>query len=127
MSYYFTKTLSVSFDEAIEKVTETLKTEGFGIVTDFNVSNAFKNKLGIDYRPYRILGACNPPFAKKTLDNDDKIGVMLPCNVIVQQKEDEVEVSVIDPMSSSDAINNQEITGILKEVQTKLKNVIDAL
>ncbi len=127
MSYYFTKTLSVSFDEAIEKVTETLKTEGFGIVTNFDVSNAFKNKLGIDYRPYRILGACNPPFAKRTLDVDDKIGVMLPCNVIVQQKEDEVEVSVIDPLSSSNAINNQEITEILKEVQTKLKNVIDAL
>lgn len=127
MSYYFTKTLNVSFEEAIEKVTSALKTEGFGVVTDFDVSSAFKNKLGIDYRPYRILGACNPAYAKRTLDIDDKIGTMLPCNVILQQKEDGIEIFAIDPAASMSAIDNSQIIEIAKEVQTKLENVINLL
>lgn len=127
MSYYFTKTLNVTFDEALEKVTDALKTEGFGVVTDFDVRNAFKNKLGIDYRPYRILGACNPAYAKRTLDIDDKIGTMLPCNVILQQKEDVIEVSAIDPVASMGAISNTQIIDIAKKVQTKLENVINSL
>ncbi len=127
MTYYITKTLDVTFDEAIEKTTEALKAEGFGVVTDFDVSNAFKNKLGVDYRPYRILGACNPPLAKRTLDLDDKIGTMLPCNVILQQKEDGIEVSAIDPAVAMGAVDSVQMVEVAKEVQTKLKNVIDSL
>jgi len=127
MSYYFTKTLNVTFDEAIEKVSEALKTEGFGVVTDFDVSTTFKNKLGIDFRPYRILGACNPLYAKKTLELDDKIGLMLPCNVILQQKENGVEITSIDPSAVMDIVDNHEMMDIANEVKTKLKNVIDSL
>lgn len=127
MSYYLTTKVNGTLDETFEKVSEALKTEGFGIVTDFDVSNAFKNKLGIDFRPYRILGACNPPFAKRTLDLDDKIGVMLPCNVIIQQHEDGIEVSAIDPVAAMGAVNNAEINGIAIEIHDKLKNVIDSL
>lgn len=127
MSYYLTTTVNGTLDETFEKVSEALKTEGFGVVTDFDVSSAFKNKLGIDFRPYRILGACNPPFAKKTLELDDKIGVMLPCNVIMQQNEDGIEVTAIDPVAAMGAVNNAEITKIAKEIHAKLKNVIDSL
>lgn len=127
MSYNFSKTINVSMDEAHEKVTAALQTEGFGIVTEFNVSNAFKNKLGIDYRPYRILGACNPPFAKKALDIDDKIGVMLPCNIILQQKDTGIEITSIDPSAAMNLVNKPGIMDIANEIKTKLKNAIDSL
>ena len=127
MSYYLTTTVKGTFDEIFEKVSEALKTEGFGVVTDFDVSKAFKNKLGIDYKPYRILGACNPPIAKRTLELDDKIGVMLPCNVILQQQDDGIEVSAINPASAVGVVNNQKISIIAAEIHTKLKNVIDSL
>jgi uncharacterized protein (DUF302 family) len=127
MSYYFTKTLKVTFDEAIEKVSEALKTEGFGVVTDFDVSTTFKNKLGIDFRPYRILGACNPPYAKKTLELDDKIGLMLPCNIILQQQENGVEITSIDPVAVMNIVDNHDMVDIANEIKTKLKNVIDSL
>ncbi len=127
MSYYLTTKVNGTLDETFEKVSEALKTEGFGIVTDFDVSKAFKNKLGIDFRPYRILGACNPPFAKRTLELDDKIGVMLPCNVIIQQNEDGIEVTAIDPVAAMGAVDNAEMTEIAKEIHEKLKNVIDSL
>jgi len=127
MSYYLTTKVSGTLDETFEKVSEALKTEGFGIVTDFDVSTAFKNKLGIDFRPYRILGACNPPFAKRTIELDDKIGVMLPCNLIIQQHEDGIEVSAIDPVAAMGAVNNAGISEIAKEIHVKLKNVIDSL
>lgn len=127
MVYHITKKLNVTFDEALEKVTEALKTEGFGIVTDFDVSNAFKNKLGIDFKPYRILGACNPSIAKKTLELDDKIGVMLPCNVILQQQEDGIEVSAIDPALMMGVIDNPQIVEIAKDVKDKLIKVLNLL
>lgn len=127
MSYYISKKLKITFDEAIDKVTLALKAEGFGVVTDFNVTNAFKNKLGIDFKPYRILGACNPPYAKKALDLEDKIGVMLPCNVVVQINGDEVEITAIDPVVSMVAINNPEIEEIAKEIGNKLKSAINSL
>ncbi len=127
MSYYFSKTVDLPFDETINKLTEELAKEGFGIVTDFNVSNAFKNKLGIEFRPYRIFGACNPPFANRALSADDKIGTLLPCNVIVQQKETGVEVSAVDPVASMTSVNNPEILNIAKEIQAKLKKVIETL
>lgn len=127
MSYYFSKTLDINFDDAITKVTKALASEGFGIVTDFNVSNAFKNKLGIDFRPYRVLGACNPPYAKEAIDADENIGTMLPCNVVVQQKENKVIVSAIDPVASMVEVDNKTISEIAKDIQIKLKNIINSL
>ncbi len=95
MSYYFSKKLDLSFDEAIEKVTDALKSEGFGILTEIDVKETLKKKLDVDFRPYKILGACNPPFAHKALEAEDKIGAMLPCNVIVQQLDDGVEIAAL--------------------------------
>ena len=126
MSYTFDKIVNLSFDEAINKITEELKKEGFGILTDINVKDTLKKKLNVDFRPYRILGACNPPFAYKALQAEDKIGSMLPCNVIVQQKEDgRVEISAIDPVASMQAVENKNLLPIAKEVQEKLKKVIN--
>jgi uncharacterized protein (DUF302 family) len=128
MSYYFSKTLSASFDEAITKVTEELKKEGFGILTEIDVKEAVKEKLNKDFRKYRILGACNPPFAFKALQTEDKVGTMLPCNVIVQEApEGKVEVAAIDPVASMQAIENEALKEVAREVQAKLKKVIDTL
>jgi len=128
MSYYFNKTLSVAFDEAIAKVTEELKREGFGILTEIDVKEAMKKKLKKDFRKYRILGACNPPYAYKALEAEDKIGTMLPCNVIVQELEEgKVEVAAVDPIASMQAIDNPSLGDIAKEVQAKLKKVIESL
>jgi len=128
MSYYFSKTLNVSFDEAIKKVTEELKKEGFGILTDIDVKETLKKKLNVEFQKYRILGACNPPFAYQALQAEDKIGTMLPCNVIVQEKVDgKVEVSAIDPVASMMAVKNEKLMGIAKQVQEKLHRVIENL
>ena len=128
MSYYFNKTLHISFDDAITKVTEELKKEGFGILTEINVKEAMKKKLNKDFREYRILGACNPPFAYKALQAEDKIGTMLPCNVIVQETSDEqVEVAAIDPVASMQAVENEALSEIATEIQGKLKKVIGNL
>ena len=126
MSYYFNKTLDMSFAAAIQKVTEELKKEGFGIMTEIDVKAALKKKIDVDFRKYQILGACNPSYAHKALLAEDKIGTMLPCNVIVQEKEDgKVEVAAIDPVASMQAIKNENLRGIALEVQAKLKQVID--
>jgi len=128
MSYYFGRTLNVSFDDAISRVTEELKKEGFGILTDVDVKATLKKKLDVDFRNYRILGACNPPFAYQALQAEDKIGTMLPCNVIVQENADgNVEVSAIDPIASMQAVKNPKLGGIAEEVRAKLKKVIDSL
>lgn len=128
MSYYFSKTLNVSFEEAVSKVTEELKKEGFGILTDIDVQVTLKKKLDVDFRKYRILGSCNPPFAYQALLKEDKIGTILPCNVIVQElSEGSVEVAAIDPISSMQAIKNPELQGIAEQVRAKLKQVIDRL
>ena len=127
MSYYFTKTVNASMDKAFDKVSEELKKEGFGVVTDFNLSAALKNKLNLDYKQYRILGACNPPFAKKVLALDDRIGVLLPCNVILQERENGIEVTAINPVKALGAVENEEIAAIAKEVQEKLERVINSL
>jgi uncharacterized protein (DUF302 family) len=128
MSYYFRKTLNMPFDEAITYVTEELKKEGFGILTEIDVKATLKKKLGADFRNYRILGACNPPFAFKALLAEDKIGTMLPCNVIVQEVGDGVaEVAAIDPIASMQAIENPTLSEVALEVQAKLKQVVDGL
>jgi uncharacterized protein (DUF302 family) len=128
MQYYFSKTLAVPFDEAITRVTDELKKQGFGILTDIDVQKTLKQKLDVDFRKYRILGACNPPFAYKALQAESRIGTMLPCNVIVQETEGgEVEVSAIDPIASMQAVQNPGLKEIAKQVQAKLRNVIDNL
>lgn len=128
MSYYFTKTLDVSFDEAITRVTEELKKEGFGILTDIDVKETLKKKMNVDFKKYRILGACNPPFAYKSLQAEDKIGLMLPCNVVVQEISDgKIEVAAIDPIASMQAIENPKLRDVAEQVQVKLKKVIDNL
>ncbi|MDD5713063.1 MAG: DUF302 domain-containing protein [Smithellaceae bacterium] len=128
MIYYFTKTLEVTFDEALDRAREELKKEGFGIMTEIDVQETLKKKLNIAFRKYRILGVCNPSFAYKALLAEDKIGIMLPCNVIVQELGDKkVEVAAVDPAAAMMAIDNDELRGIAAEVRTKLKNVIDRL
>ena len=129
MKYYYSKQLkNVSFDEAVEKVTEALKHEGFGVLTEIDVQATLKNKLDVDFRPYKILGACNPPYAHKALSIEDKIGIMLPCNVIVQATADgTIEVAAVDPVASMSAIENPELMEIAVEIQQKLKTVIEKL
>lgn len=125
MSYHFSKTIKLPFDEAIDKVTEALKNEGFGILTEIDVQATLKKKLNVDFRPYKILGACNPPFAYEALKLEEKIGTMLPCNVIVQEQADGIiEVSAIDPVASMGAIGNAELVVIAEQVQGKLKKVM---
>jgi len=122
MSYYFSKTLNLAFDEAVSRVPEELKKEGFGILTDIDVQATLKKKLDVDFRKYRILGSCNPPFAYQALLKEDKIGTMLPCNVVVQElSEGNTEVAAIDPISSMQAIKNPELQGIAEQVRAKLK------
>ena len=128
MSYHFSKTVDMDFDTAIARTTEELKKEGFGVLTEIDVKATLKKKIDVDFRPYRILGACNPALAHQALTHEDKIGTMLPCNVIVQQHEDgSVEVSAIDPVASMTAVKNENLGGVATQVQGKLKAVIDAL
>lgn len=126
MPYYFNKVLQMSFDEAVGRVTEELKNEGFGVLTDIDVTATLKKKIDVDFRRYRILGACNPAFAHKALLSEDKIGTMLPCSVIVQETDDgSVEVAAINPIESMQAIGNERLGEIASEVQAKLKRVIE--
>jgi uncharacterized protein (DUF302 family) len=129
MSYYLSKTFkNTSFDEAVEKVTGELKKEGFGIITQIDMKETFKNKINVDFRKYKILGACNPHFAYKALQNEDKIGTMLPCNVIVQEHENgEVEISAVDPVASMSAVKNHNLSGLAVDVLEKIKRVVDGL
>ena len=128
MEYYFSKTISASFDDAIQKVTEALKAEGFGILTEIDIKATLKKKLDVDFYNYKILGACNPPFAYKALLAEDKIGTMLPCNVIVQEKiPGQVEVSAVDPAASMQAIENKALNDIAAEIRGMLQKVIEQL
>jgi uncharacterized protein (DUF302 family) len=125
MSYYFTKIVKASYDEAVAKVTAELKVEGFGILTEIDVRETLKKKLNVDFRRYIILGACNPPSAYKALTAENKIGTMLPCNVIVQEISDgQVEVTAIDPLASMQAVENPALKEIASEISNKLKKVI---
>jgi uncharacterized protein (DUF302 family) len=126
MSYYNTKVVELTFNDAITKVTEELKKEGFGVLTEIDVKETLKKKLDVDFREYKILGACNPPFAYKALQAEDKIGTMLPCNFIVQQRNDgKVEVSAINPLVSMQTVKNKELESIAAQVAEKINKVLD--
>lgn len=126
MSYHISKTVDYNFDKAIERATEELKKEGFGVLTEIDVKETLKKKIDVDFRRYKILGACNPHFAYKALSAEDKIGTMLPCNVIVQEHENgKVEVSAVNPAASMMAVKNDDLGSIAEEVQAKLKRVIE--
>lgn len=128
MTYYFSKTLDLGFEEAIKLVTEALKREGFGIITTIDVKETLKKKINVEFRNYRILGACNPALAYEALQLEDKVGTMLPCNVIVQElRPGKIEVAAIDPVASMTAIDNPRLKQAAAEVRTKLANVIEGL
>lgn len=128
MSYYFNKTISGNFDDVIVKVTDELKKEGFGILTEIDVRETLKKKLDVDFKKYKILGACNPPFAYEALKSEDKIGTMLPCNVIViEQAPGEIEVAAIDPIASMQAVSNPNLGKVANEVQSRLRKVVESL
>ena len=126
MSYYFSKTVDMPFDRAVARVRQELQKEGFGVLTEIDVKATMKKKLDVDYRNYLILGACNPPFAHRALEAEDKIGTMLPCNVIVQETGGgAVEVAAVDPIASMQAIDNPALGNVAVEIQAKLKSVVD--
>ncbi len=128
MSYYFSTTLEGDFDEIIDTVTDELKKEGFGVLTKIDVKQTLKAKLQVDFENYTILGACNPTYAYEALRKENKIGTMLPCNVIVRKTaKGMIEVAAIDPIASMASVQNDDLKGIADEVQTKLKKVIDNL
>ena len=128
MSYHFSKTCDLAFDDAVSKVTAALKDEGFGVLTEINVQETLKKKLNVDFRKYKILGACNPSLAYQALQAEDKVGVMLPCNVIIQERGDgKVEVAAVDPVASMRAIPNPVLAAVAGQVQSKLKKVIENL
>lgn len=127
MSYYFATRLPLSIDEADQKTREALKAEGFGVLTEIDIKATLKAKLDADFRPYRILGACNPPLAHQALQAEGHIGLMLPCNVIIQEVEDGVEVAAIDPVASMAAVKNDSLGGVATEVRSRLQRVIESL
>ena len=128
MTYYFSKQLEMPFDQAIQHVTEALAAKGFGVLTTIDVRATMKKKLDVEFRPYTILGACNPEFAHKALQSEDMIGTMLPCNLEVQEmSKGSVEVSAVDPVASMMAIKNPKLTTIAGEVRDLLKQVVSGL
>ena len=127
-TYYFNKTLEMSFEDAIARVTEELKKEGFGVLTEVDVQATLKKKLNADFRPYRILGACNPPLAHQALQAESHIGLMLPCNVIVQDAGNgRIDVAAIDPLVAMARVDNSGLEPVAVEAQSKLKRVIENL
>ncbi len=128
MKFYINRNFGGSFDSAVSRVTEALKAEGFGILTDIDVRQTMKMKIGVDFRPYRILGACNPQLAYQALTTEDKIGVMLPCSVIIQQHDDgRVEVAAIDPAAAMRSVGNPDLSEIAALVREKLDHVVSSL
>jgi uncharacterized protein (DUF302 family) len=128
MSYYFDKIVNHSFEDAVANITEALKGEGFGILTEIDVKDTLQKKLNVEFRKYKILGACNPSFAHKALGVEDKIGLLLPCNVVVQETTDgKVEIAIIDPVESMKRVKNDNLVSVASEVQAKLKNVLASL
>jgi len=128
MQYTFNKTVDLPFAEAVSRVTECLQREGFGVLTEIDVQATLKKKLGVDFRPYRILGACNPSFAHQALQAEEMIGAMLPCNVILQDKGDGVvEVAAVDPVASMQAIDNPKLAVVAEQVRAKLRAVVESV
>jgi len=127
MNYGFSKTLDMPFDQAIEKVTEELKKEGFGVLTSIDVKEILKQKINVDFKKYTILGACNPPIAHKALQEEEELGLLLPCNVIVYEKDNKTNVSFFDPMVMTWVIDNDNMKPIAGEVKEKLQKVLEAL
>lgn len=128
MTYHNSKIVNYTFDEAITKVTDELKKEGFGVLTEIDVKETLKKKLDVDFRKYKILGACNPTFAYKALQAEETLGVLLPCNVVVQEKEDgKIQVSAVNPMESMKAVNNPSLEEIATQISEKLQKVINSL
>jgi len=128
MKYYISKKISTDFDQAVLLVIESLKKEGFGVLTEINIQEKLKVKLNVDFRKYKILGACNPAYAYKALQMEDKVGTMLPCSVIVQELGDnEIEVAAVDPIASMMAIENPDLAGIAGEIKQKLERAIASL
>ena len=128
MKYYFNKILHGNFEDIIDKVTQGLKEEGFGILTEIDIKDTLKKKLDVDFKKYKILGACNPPYAHKALQAEDKIGTMLPCNVIVQEIEEGVfEVAAVNPMASMQAVENEKLNKVAEEITDKLEKIIKKL
>jgi uncharacterized protein (DUF302 family) len=128
MNYYFSKTLYTSFDEALKLVTEALKAEGFGVISEIRMHEKLKEKLGVEFKKYTILGTCNPAFAYKALQIEDKIGTMLPCNIlIIEQEHDSIEVAAVNPIASMSAIANTELINVARQVTDILKKLVDNL
>ena len=128
MDYYFTTKYSGNFEDAVTKVKALLKNEGFGVLTEIDIQKTLKDKLNVDFKKYLILGACNPPFAHKALQAEDKIGTMLPCNIIVEElSPNSIEVSSINPMTSMQSVKNDALMDIAKEVSNRLETVINNL
>ncbi len=128
MAYYFSKTLSTSFDEAVEKVTAALFEEGFGVISVVDLHEKIKNKLGVDFKRYRILGACNPAYSYRALQAEDKVGVMLPCNVLViEQGENEIEIAAVNPTDAMIAVHNDVVAEVAVKVGEHLQKALDRL
>jgi len=128
MSYFISKILSTTFESAIQEVTEKLKEEGFGVLTEIDIKETLKNKIDIDFRKYKILGACNPPNAYKALLSEPYIGLLLPCNIVIQETDDgKIDVSAVNPKSSMQAVNNPDLKNIAQEISEKLEKVIKSL
>jgi uncharacterized protein (DUF302 family) len=128
LMYYFSKILRMPFDKAVAHVTDALKVENFGIITEIDIKNTLREKIGVEFRNYRILGACNPKLAHEALELEDKIGTMLPCNVVVQERADgQIEVAAIDPVASMQAVDNPRLKEAAAEVGKKLERVVAAL
>lgn len=127
MNYGFSKTVNLSYEQAVEKVTDELKKEGFGVLTTIDVKDTLKKKLDVDFKKYIILGACNPPFAHKALQAEEEIGLLLPCNVIVYEKDGGTVVSIFDPMVMLKVLENEKMKPIADEVQARLKRVLEAM
>ena len=126
MKYYIGKTIKSDFESAVSRVKEALKSEGFGVLSEIDINEKLKEKLNVDFRKYKILGACNPPLAYQALQKEDKIGTMLPCNIIIQASADgHIEIAAVDPVASMQAVNNEELSGIAGNVKNKLIKVID--
>ena len=127
MQYGFSKTTDYTFNQAIEKVTDELKKEGFGILTTIDVKETLKNKINVDFKNYTILGACNPPIAHKALQTEEELGLLLPCNVVVYEKDNKIVVSIFDPMMMTKLIDNDKMIPIASEVKEKLQRVLEAV